>query len=67
MLRAAVWQAGGNMHRGTIVAAWTGRVVAVLALLWPVFERVALIVAVRVWVVVVIETLLSGATCPSRG
>src|SRR5690349_4569569 len=32
VLRAAVWQAAGNMHRGTIVAAWAGRGVAVLAL-----------------------------------
>jgi Zn-dependent protease/CBS domain-containing protein len=39
VLRAAVWQFGGNMHRGTIVAAWGGRVAAVLALLWPVFAR----------------------------
>lgn len=38
VLRAAVWQAAGNMHRGTIVAAWAGRVVAVLALIWPAFE-----------------------------
>lgn len=37
VLRAAVWQLAGNMHRGTIVAAWTGRVVAVAALFWPVF------------------------------
>ena len=36
VLRAAVWKFAGNMHRGTIVAAWTGRVVAVLTLLWPV-------------------------------
>jgi len=36
VLRAAVWQVAGNMHRGTIVAAWTGRVVAVAALFWPV-------------------------------
>jgi len=36
VLRAAVWQAAGNMHRGTIVAAWCGRAVAVAALLWPV-------------------------------
>lgn len=35
VLRAAVWRIAGNMHRGTIVAAWGGRVVAVLALLWP--------------------------------
>jgi Zn-dependent protease/CBS domain-containing protein len=36
VLRAAVWQASDNMHRGTIVAAWCGRVVAVLTLFWPV-------------------------------
>lgn len=35
VLRAAVWQRAGNMHQGTIVAAWGGRVFAVLALLWP--------------------------------
>lgn len=40
VLRAAVWKAAGNMHRGTIVAAWTGRVVAVLALLSPLIEEV---------------------------
>lgn len=35
VLRAAVWQASGNMHRGTIVAAWGGRSTAVVVLLWP--------------------------------
>lgn len=35
VLRAIVWRVGGNMHRGTIVAAWGGRVLAVLVLLWP--------------------------------
>jgi Zn-dependent protease len=40
VLRAAVWKLAGNMHRGTIVAAWGGRVVAVAALLWPVFAQV---------------------------
>lgn len=35
VLRAAVWKGTGNMHRGTIVAAWGGRVVAVLVLLYP--------------------------------
>ncbi|MCZ4498260.1 MAG: rip3 [Marmoricola sp.] len=38
VLRAAVWQATGNMHRGTIAAAWGGRIAAVLALLWPVLS-----------------------------
>ncbi|MBZ5733966.1 site-2 protease family protein [Nocardioides sp. TRM66260-LWL] len=41
VLKSAVWGASGDVHRGTIVAAWGGRVAAVLALLWPVFlERV---------------------------
>ena len=35
VLRAGVWKATGNPHRGTIVAGWGGRVVAVLALAWP--------------------------------
>lgn len=35
VLRAAVWQRSGNMHQGTIVAAWGGRVTAVLVLMWP--------------------------------
>ena len=39
VLRAAVWSATGNMHRGTIVAAWGGRLTAGLALLWPFIAR----------------------------
>lgn len=35
VLRAGVWKATDNMHRGTIVAAWGGRVTAVLVLLYP--------------------------------
>ena len=35
VLRALVWGATGNLHRGTIVAAWGGRVAAVLVLAWP--------------------------------
>lgn len=35
VLRAAVWQFSGNMHQGTIVAAWGGRVAALLVLMWP--------------------------------
>jgi Zn-dependent protease len=35
ILKAVVWGASGDTHRGTIVAAWGGRVVAVLALGWP--------------------------------
>jgi Zn-dependent protease len=36
VLKAAVWRVTGDTHRGTIVAAWGGRVVAVLALGYPV-------------------------------
>lgn len=35
VLRALVWRVGGNMHRGTIAAAWGGRVLAIMVLLWP--------------------------------
>jgi Zn-dependent protease len=35
VLKAAVWGATGDQHRGAIVAGWTGRVVAALALMWP--------------------------------
>ena len=35
VLKAAVWKLSGDPHRGTIVAAWGGRCVAVLAIGWP--------------------------------
>ena len=35
VLRAAVWKLRGNMHAGTIVAAWGGRATALLALGYP--------------------------------
>lgn len=35
VLKSAVWKASGNVHRGTIVAAWGGRVAAVLMLAYP--------------------------------
>ncbi len=35
VLKAGVWAATGNVHRGTIVAGWGGRVAAGLVLLWP--------------------------------
>jgi Zn-dependent protease len=35
VLKALVWRITGNVHRGTIVAAWGGRVAAVLVLFWP--------------------------------
>jgi len=35
VLKAAVWRVSGDTHRGTVVAAWGGRVVALLAIGWP--------------------------------
>lgn len=39
VLRAGVWQASGDPHKGTVVAAWGGRISALLVLLWPVVLR----------------------------
>ena len=36
VLRAAVWKLTGNMHTGTIVAAWAGRLLAIAVLAAPV-------------------------------
>lgn len=36
LLKAGVWRATGDVHRGTIVAGWGGRVTAVAVLCWPV-------------------------------
>jgi Zn-dependent protease len=35
ILKSVVWGATGDTHRGTIAAAWAGRVVALLAIAWP--------------------------------
>jgi len=42
VLKSAVWQVSGDVHRGTIVAAWGGRVVAVLAIGYPLLVSRAL-------------------------
>ncbi|HET6694228.1 MAG TPA: site-2 protease family protein, partial [Pedococcus sp.] len=39
VLRAAVWKATGDPHRGLLVAGWAGRVVAVLVLASPAILR----------------------------
>ncbi len=39
VLKAAVWKATGSVHRGTVVAAWGGRVTACAVLLWPLAQR----------------------------
>ncbi len=65
VLRAAVWKGSHNMHRGTIVAAWGGRVAALLVLLVPVVLGalgwvVTVLDYVTVWVVAAF--LWTGAT-----
>jgi Zn-dependent protease len=39
VLKSAVWQLTGSMHRGTVVAAWGGRVTAFAVLLWPLIQE----------------------------
>jgi Zn-dependent protease len=39
VLKAAVWGASGDPHRGTVVAGWGGRATAVAALAWPVLQE----------------------------
>lgn len=38
VLKAVVWGACGDQHRGTLVAGWGGRITALLVLLWPVLQ-----------------------------
>ncbi len=42
VLKAAVWGATGRAHTGTMAAGWGGRVVAVLALTWPIWQETLL-------------------------
>ena len=67
VLRAIVWKATHNMHRGTIVAAWGGRVAAVLVLVgWPLLMRIVFGTTPGVYdylmSVVIASFLWSGAT-----
>lgn len=66
VLKAVVWGTTGNMHRGTIVAGWGGRIAAGLALCWPIFQEVVLDVRSTmldyVLAVVIAAFLWSGAT-----
>jgi Zn-dependent protease/CBS domain-containing protein len=39
VLKSVVWGATGNVHRGTIVAGWGGRLTAVAVLGWPVVQE----------------------------
>jgi Zn-dependent protease len=66
VLKAAVWQVTGNVHRGTIIAGWAGRATAVAAMLWPVLQSQATGIAPTVLdfllAFVVAAFLWSGAT-----
>ena len=39
VLKSIVWGATGDMLKGTVVAAWTGRMTAVAALAWPLLQE----------------------------
>jgi len=39
VLKALVWGASGNQHRGSIVAGWGGRVTALALLAWPLVQE----------------------------
>lgn len=39
VLKAAVWGASGDQHRGTLAAGWGGRITAVAALSWPLLQE----------------------------
>ncbi|MFC5176994.1 site-2 protease family protein [Nocardioides taihuensis] len=39
VLKSAVWAVSGDVHRGTVVAGWGGRVTAGLVLLWPLLQE----------------------------
>ena len=39
VLKALVWGASGNQHRGTIVAGWGGRITALALLAWPLVQE----------------------------
>jgi Zn-dependent protease len=38
VLKSVVWGATGDVHRGTVVAGWGGRVTAVLVMGWPLLQ-----------------------------
>lgn len=66
VLKALIWKITNNMHRGTIVAAWGGRVAAVLVLGWPAFARFWFGISPDIFdylmAVVIASFLWSGAT-----
>jgi Zn-dependent protease len=39
VLKSLVWRLTGNVHRGTIVAGWGGRLTAIAVLFWPLLQQ----------------------------
>lgn len=66
LVEAAVWKATGSRDRGMLVAGWTGRVVAVLAILvalgWPLLQGRSPSLFTVVWAGFIGAFLWSGAT-----
>lgn len=66
VLEAAIWAVSGNRRRGTVVAAWAGRVVAVafvlVVLFWQARSAWGIDLYQVVWAAVVGAFLWSGAT-----
>ncbi len=71
VLEAAVWRITGDRHRGTIVAGWAGRVVAVGVVLWalglPLLAGRSPDVVTVVWTALIGAFLWSGAGAAIRG
>lgn len=66
VLKSAVWKLTSSVHQGTIVAAWGGRVAAVLVLGWPVLSRSTLGISPDIFdylmAFIIASFLWSGAT-----
>lgn len=70
LLESAVWAGTHDRTRGTVVAAWTGRAVAVLVVLWALLPALASgrspSLFTVVWAVLIGSFLWSGATAALR-
>lgn len=71
VLEAAVWRVTGDRYRGTVVAGWAGRVLAVLVVLWalgvPLAEGRRPGLFSIVWAVLIGGFLWSGASAAMTG
>lgn len=69
-LESVVWWVTGKRHRGTLVAGWSGRVLAVVVVLWfsvrPLLRGGANSVVDLVWGLVIASVLWTGASAAIR-